>query len=300
MDQLLAIRAFARVVEAGTFTKAADSLGMPNATLTKLIQGLEAHLRVKLLQRTTRRVSVTAEGALYYEKTQRLLCELHDADTGFSVSQGRPRGRLRIDAGGSFATVILIPALPDFFARYPEIQVDLGISDRHADIVGDNVDCAIRGGVLTDMAMVGRQIGAAGWVTCATPGYLARHGVPADPDALADNHVVASYLSAATKRVVPMRFISGGRTVEINGARTLGVNESNAHLAAGLAGLGIIQTFGYAVREHVRSGALVPILEQWQPAPHPFHVVYPPNRHLSNRVRVFIDWIAAEFATLAN
>lgn len=300
MDQLLAIRAFARVVEAGTFTKAADSLGMPNATLTKLIQGLESHLRVKLLQRTTRRVSVTDEGALYYEKTQRLLCELHDADTSFSASQGRPRGRLRIDAGGSVASLILIPALPDFFARYPEIQVDLGISDRHADIVGDNVDCAIRGGELTDLAMVGRQIGTAAWVTCATPAYLARHGVPADPDALAANHVVASYMAAASKRVVPMRFACGGKVVEVNGARTLGVNESNAHLAAGLAGLGIIQTFAYAVRDHIRSGALVPILESWQPAPHPFHVVYPPNRHLSKRVRVFIDWIAEEFSSLAN
>ena len=135
MDQLLAIRAFARVVEAGSFTKAADSLDMPNATLTKLVQSLEAHLRVKLLQRTTRRVSVTPEGAAYYEKTMRLLKELDDVDTSFSATQSRPRGHLRIDAGSSLASLVLIPALPEFFARYPDIHIDVGVSDRHVDLV---------------------------------------------------------------------------------------------------------------------------------------------------------------------
>lgn len=298
MDQLLAIRGFARVVEAGTFTKAADSLGMPNATLTKLIQSLEAHLRVKLLQRTTRRVSVTPEGAAYYEKTQRLLKELDDVDTSFSATQSRPRGHLRIDCGGSTASLVLIPALPEFFARYPDIQVDLGVSDRQVDLVGDNVDCVIRGGVLTDMALVGRKIGATNWVTCATPAYLALHGVPAHPDDLAKDHILVSYFSARTNRVVPMHFSDQGRAFDVTGKRAIGVNESNTHLAAGLAGLGILQTFSYTAKAHIESGALVPILEQWQPAPYSFHVVYPPNRHLSNRLRVFIDWIADRFPTL--
>src|SRR5579872_3356705 len=136
MDQLLAIRAFARVVEVGTFTKAADSLDMPNATLTKLIQALEAHLRVKLLQRTTRRVSVTPEGADYYAKTTRLLKELDDVDTSFGAVQSRPRGHLRIDLGSSLAGLVIIPALPEFFARYPDIRIDLGVSDRQVDLIG--------------------------------------------------------------------------------------------------------------------------------------------------------------------
>jgi DNA-binding transcriptional LysR family regulator len=299
MDQLLAMRVFARVVEAGTFTKAADSLHMPNATVTKLIQSLESHLGVKLLQRTTRRVSVTPDGAAYYEKTGRLLKELGDIDGSFGSAQAKPRGHLRIDCGGSTASLLLIPALPEFLQRYPDIQIDLGVSDRHVDLISDNVDCVIRGGVLTDMSMVGRQIGAAGWVTCATPAYLKQHGVPTHPDDLATGHRVVNYLSARTGRVTPMRFNKGGEKLEISLRHAVGVNESNAHFAAGLAGLGIIQTFAYTARAQIAGGALVPVLEDWQPAPYPFHVVYPPNRHLSNRLRVFIDWIAERFAAAA-
>jgi LysR family transcriptional regulator for bpeEF and oprC len=299
MDQLLAIRAFARVVEAGSFTKAADSLDMPNATLTKLVQALEAHLRVKLLQRTTRRVSVTPEGAAYYEKTMRLLKELDDVDTSFNAAQSRPRGHLRINIGSSIANLVVIPALPEFFARYPDIRIDMGVSDRHVDLVGDNVDCVIRGGVLTDMSLIGRQIGKASWITCATPAYLKEHGIPTHPDQLEKEHIVVSYLSARTNRVMPMNFARAGQKVEVVGARSIGVNESNAHLAAGLAGLGVIHTFAYAAKPHIDSGALVPILQDWQPAPYPFYVVYPPNRHLSNRLRVFIDWISDRFSALA-
>jgi DNA-binding transcriptional LysR family regulator len=295
MDQLLAIRAFARVVEAGTFTKAADSLQMPNATLTKLVQSLEAHLGVKLLQRTTRRVSVTPEGAAYYDKTGRLLRELGDIDSSFGSAQARPRGRLRIDCGGNVASLLLIPALPDFLALYPDIQIDLGVSDRHADLVGENIDCVIRGGALTDMAMIGRQIGSTGWVTCATPAYWAQHGTPTHPDELDHGHHIISYLSASSGRAMPMRFSRGSEKIELSPRRAIGVNESNAHLAAGLAGMGVMQTFTFAAQAHIDSGALVPVLADWQPAPYPFYVMYPPNRHLSNRLRVFIDWIAARF-----
>jgi len=299
MDQLLAIRAFARVVEVGTFTKAAATLDMPNATLTKLVQSLEAHLRVKLLHRTTRKVTVTPEGAAYYEKTARLLKELDDVDTSFGTVQSRPRGHLRVDTGSSAANLLLIPALPEFLARYPDIRIDLGVSDRHVDLIGDSVDCVIRGGVLTDLGLIGREIGRASWITCATPAYLRQHGVPADPEDLEQNHIVANYLSARTNRAVPMSFARDGKKVEFAGTRTVGVNESNAHLAAGLAGLGVIQTFGYIAQPHIDSGALVPVLAEWQPAPYPFHVAYPPNRYLSNRLRVFIDWLAERFSTLA-
>jgi LysR family transcriptional regulator, regulator for bpeEF and oprC len=299
MDQLLAIRAFARVVEAGSFTKAAGSLAMPNATVTKLVQALEAHLRVKLLQRTTRRVSVTAEGAAYYEKTMQLLKELDDVDTSFSAAQSRPRGHLRIDMGSSVANLVVIPALPEFFARYPDIRIDMSVTDRHVDMVGDNVDCVIRGGVLTDMSLIARQIGKASWTTCATPAYLKAHGIPTHPEQLEKGHVVVSYLSTRTNRAVPMTFAKAGQKVEVVGTRTIGVNESNAHLAAGLAGLGVLHSFAYVARPHIESGALVQILQDWQTEPYPFYVVYPPNRHLSNRLRVFIDWIADRFSELA-
>ncbi|WP_332851851.1 LysR family transcriptional regulator [Duganella sp. S19_KUP01_CR8] len=295
MDQLLAMRTFARVVEAGTFTKAADSLQMPKATVTKLVQSLETHLGVKLLQRTTRHVAVTADGAQYYEKATRLLKDLGDIDSSFGAAQATPRGHLRVDTGSSVASRILVPALPEFLARYPGIQLDLGVSDRHVDLISDNVDCVIRGGAITDLSLVARQIGKAAWVTCAAPAYLEQHGTPRHPSELEHNHRVVNYLSARTGRATPVAFARTAQKLEIRPRHAIGINESNAHFAAALAGLGVIQTFDYIARDHIASGALVPILKSWQPPPYPFHVVYPPNRHLSNRLRVFIDWIAARF-----
>jgi LysR family transcriptional regulator, regulator for bpeEF and oprC len=298
MDQLLAIRAFARVVEAGNFTKAADSLQLPKATVSKLVQTLEAHLGVQLLQRTTRRVAVTPDGAVYYEKSARVIKELEDIDGSFSAAQTRPRGHLRIDLGSSVADRLLIPALPDFRARYPDIRIDLGVSDRHVDLIGDNVDCVIRGGALTDPGLIARTITRASWITCASPEYLEKRGMPRRPEDLdKPAHAVVNYLSARTGRVLPMHFEKSGRRIEIAARHVVGVNESNAHFAAGLAGLGIIQTFAFIARDAVARGQLREILPAWQPAPYPLHVVYPPNRHLSNRLRVFIDWVAERFET---
>ncbi|OFA03769.1 LysR family transcriptional regulator [Duganella sp. HH101] len=299
MDQLLAMRTFARVVEAGTFTKAADSLQMPKATVTKLVQSLEAHLGVRLLQRTTRHVAVTEDGALYYERATRFIKDLGDIDNSFGAAHGTPRGHLRVDTGSSVASRIIVPALPEFLERYPGIQLDLGVSDRHVDLISDNVDCVIRGGVITDLSLVARPIGKAAWITCATPDYLAAHGTPRHPSELEGEHRFINYLSARSGRPVPASFARAGQKLEIRPRHAIGINESNAHFAAALAGLGVIQTFDYIARDHIASGALVPILKSWQPAPYAFHVVYPPNRHLSNRVRVFIDWITGRFAELA-
>ncbi|SEL10174.1 DNA-binding transcriptional regulator, LysR family [Kosakonia sacchari] len=295
MDQLQAIRAFARVVEAGNFTRAADSLEMPNATLSKLVQELEAHLGVRLLQRTTRRVTVTPEGRDYYDKTARILRDLEDIDTSFSSVRSHPRGQLRIDVGGSTARDVLIPALPEFLARYPDIRIDLGVSDRTVDLISDNVDCVIRGGPLDNSSLIARQIGAATLLTCATPAYLKAFGTPAYPDELKNGHRLVSYLSPQTGRAFPLRFERDGEKCEIKVDHRIGVNESNAHLAAGLAGLGIIQTFSYALESALKSGALVEILRPWRPAPYPFHVVYPQNRHVTHRLRVFIDWLLESF-----
>ena len=295
MDQLSAMRCFARVVEAGNFTRAADSLEMPNATLSKQVQELEAHLGVRLLQRTTRRVTVTSEGRDYYEKTTRILRDLEDIDTSFSASRSKPRGNLRIDIGSSTASDVLIPALPDFIARYPDIRIDLGVSDRSVDLISDNVDCVIRGGPLDNSSLVARHIGSASFVTCAAPAYLKQFGVPAYPEELKNGHRLVSYVSSQNGRAVPFRFEYKGEKTEIKVEHRVGVNESNAHLAAGLAGLGIVQTFSYAAGAALKDGSLVEILKKWRPAPYPFHVVYPQNRHVTHRLRVFIDWLVECF-----
>lgn len=291
MDQLQAIRAFARVVEAGNFTRAADSLNMPNATLSKLVQELEAHLGVRLLQRTTRRVTVTPEGQDYYGKATRVLRDLEDIDSSFNIARSKPRGHLRIDVGGSTARDVLVPLLPDFLARYPDIRIDLGVSDRSVDLIGDNVDCVIRGGALDSSSLVARGLGQATMVTCASPEYLRHNGVPAYPEELRNGHRLVSYLSPQNGRAVPLRFERDGERHELTLEHRIGINESNAHLAACVTGLGIIQTFTYAAGAALRDGSLVEILEDWRPAPYPFHVAYPQNRYVTHRLRVFIDWL---------
>lgn len=297
MDQLMAMRAFARVVESGSFTRAADSLNMPIATLSKLVKSLETHLEIRLLHRTTRRVVPTPEGMAYYEKALRVLIDIEDIDTSFRVSHGTPKGHLRIDVGGSTARDVLIPLLPDFMQRYPDIRIDLGVADRPVDLISGNVDCVIRGGPLDDSTLIARHIGDADMLTCATPEYLKNHGIPAYPQELRNGHKLVSYLSPVTGRAFPFRFREKGGVLEINVPHYLGVNESNAHLAAAVAGLGIIQTFGYALQAHLRAGTLVEILHDWRPKAYPFHVVYPQNRHLTHRLSVFIAWLGEVFPT---
>jgi LysR family transcriptional regulator, regulator for bpeEF and oprC len=297
MDRFMAMRVFARVVEAGTFTKAADSLEMPKPTVTKLVQSLETHLRVKLLNRTTRQVTVTADGAAFYERAVRLLSELEDIEASMSNAQATPKGRLRVDVGTSVAGQIIIPALPAFHARYPDIQIDLGVSDRPVDLISDNVDCVVRGGELTDQSLVARRIGEFAFIAVATPDYLKRHGAPSHPYDLNDGHTVVRFFSPRTGRVFPFDFTKDGERIELEGRYIVSVNDSNAYLAAGLAGLGIILGPTFMVQQHVARGELVPVLAEWWSEPIPVHVVYPPNRHMSTKVRIFVDWVADLFAS---
>ena len=297
MDQLQSMRMFTRVVEAGSFTKAAESLDVPKGTVTKQIQHLEARLRVKLLNRTTRRVTVTPDGAAYYERTIRLLNDLDDIEASMSNAQANPKGRLRVDIGASVARLIVIPALHTFYARYPDIQLDLGVSDRPVDLITDNVDCVIRGGDLQEQSLVARRIGNIHLVVVASPDYLRRHGTPAHPLDLEKGHRMVNFFSARTGRPYPHEFNRDGERIEIAGNYQLAVNESNALTEAVLAGLGISQLGSFGIAPHLDSGALVRVLTDWKPDPIPVYVVYPPNRHLSAKVRAFVDWAAELFAS---
>jgi LysR family transcriptional regulator, regulator for bpeEF and oprC len=292
MDQMTAMRAFSRVVEVGTFTRAAQMLGIPKPTLSKLIRSLEQHLRTKLLNRTTRRVTVTADGAAYYERVVRILADVDDLDGSMTLSQSSPKGRLRIDISASLALLILIPALPRFHARYPDIQIDLGVSDRPVDLVGENVDCVVRGGEITDQSLIARRIAELHFLTCAAPSYLAQHGAPRHPAELERQHTVVGYFNATTAKPYPFEFRRGDEAEQINGRTIVAVNDGNAYLAAGLAGLGIVMAPRFMIAPHLASGALVPVLSDWTVDPVPLYVVYPPNRHLSTRLRIFVDWVA--------
>jgi len=296
MDQLSAMRSFVRVVEAGTFTRAADLLDLPKPTVTKQIQQLEAHLRAKLLNRTTRRVTVTMDGAAYYERALRVLGDIDELDSSMALSQARPGGRLRVDCSASLAVEVIIPALPAFHARYPDIQLDLGLSDRPADLLAENLDCAVRAGEILDQSLIARKIGEMYLVTCATPGYIARHGKPQHPTDLEKDHFIVGYRVAGTSRAMPFTYVDQKEAIEVRGNYIASLNEGSGYVAAALAGLGIIQVPTFMVQEHIAAGRFVPLLTSWCSAPKPLHIVYPPNRHLSNKVRVFVDWLAELFA----
>lgn len=298
MDHLQAIRVFVRVVETGGFGRAAHSLNMPNATASKWVKSLETHLGVKLLERNTRRVSVTTDGAAYYERTRQLLSELDDIEATLGREQASPRGVLRIDTGGSTASGILIPALPAFLARYPKIRIQLGVTDRTADLVAENIDCAIRS-TSDDPDLVTHPIGTLAWTTCASPVYLAKHGKPKHPQDIVDRNMpVVGYFSASTGMTQSLVFRRGQETVTLERVRNdVLVSESNAHLATALAGLGIVHTLDFMVRPFIEQKKLVPILARWRPDPLEVYIAYPPSRRYSTKVRVFADWAATLFAS---
>lgn len=292
MDRFDAMQAFARVVEAGSFTKAAETLHMSRTTVTQLVQQLEARLRVRLLNRTTRKVGLTADGAAYYERVLRLLADMHDAETSLSSASASPSGRLRVDVPSPLARMVLIPALPAFHARYPEIQIDMGVSDRVVDLIGENVDCVVRGGELTDQSLVARRVGELQLKACAAPAYLALAGKPSHPRELEGTHQrVVGFLWARTGRTYPYTMRRHGESIEVRGRYVLAVDDGNAYLAAGLAGLGILWLPQYMCEAHLQRGELVPLFEDWRFEPMPMYVAYPPKRHVSAKLRVFIDWI---------
>ncbi|MCW6027008.1 LysR family transcriptional regulator [Stenotrophomonas sp. SRS1] len=294
MDRFDAMQAFARVVETGSFTKAADTLQMSRTTVTQLVQHLEARLRVRLLNRTTRQVNVTADGAAYYARVIRLLADIDDAETSLSTAAAAPRGRLRVDVPAPFARLVLVPALPDFLARYPEIQLDLGVSDRHVDLIDENVDCVIRGGQITDQSLVARHIGDLQAGIHASPAYLQQAGIPAHPQDLEQPpHRVVGYLRSRSGTVLPYTLQRGDEQVTVKGHRLLAVDDGNAYLAAGVAGLGALWLPDYMAAPHVAAGELVRLFPEWRIDAMPLHLAFPPNRHVSAKLRVFIDWVAA-------
>lgn len=292
MDRFDAMQAFARVVEAGSFTKAAETLHMSKTTVTQLVQQLEARLRVRLLNRTTRKVNVTADGAAYYERVIKLLADLDDAETSLPGAAALPRGRLRIDVPSPFARLILVPALPAFHALYPDIQIDMGVSDRIVDIIDENVDCVVRGGELLDQSLMARKVADLQLGVFAAPAYLAREGTPGHPRELEDSHHrVVAFLWARTGKPVPYALHKGEEHLQIKGRHVLAVDDGNAYLAAGLAGMGVLWLPTYMSDAHVARGELVQLFEGWQLEPMPLYLAYPPNRHVSRKLRVFIDWI---------
>ncbi len=293
MDRFETMRVFVRVMERQSFTRAAEDLALPRATVTQAVKQLEARLGARLLQRTTRQVHPTLDGEAYYRRCLQILADVEEADGAFR--QAEPRGLLRVDVHGALARHFLLPGLPDFLARHPRLELRMTEGDRLVDLVGEGVDCVVRVGALRDSTMIARRIGLLDEVTVASPDYLARHGLPRHPDDL-DGHVAVNFLSSVTGRPFPFEFGVDGTVRLVTLPSVLTVNGADTFIAACLGGLGLIQSPRYHVDGHIAAGRLVPVLQDWPPPPSPVSLLYAPHRHLSARLRVFADWVQDRFA----
>lgn len=292
MDRIDVMRLFVRIVERRSFAQAARDLQVPRPTATHAIQALEADLGVRLLERTTRTVRPTLDGLLYHERCVRLLADLDETESVFRNAE--PRGPLRVDLQGTLARFFVLPALPEFIARYPHIALSLSEGDRMVDLITEGVDCVLRAGTLQDSSLVGRRIATFPQATLASPAYLERFGSPASFEDL-EGHRMVGYLASATGQPYPLEFDVDGREQEISLPHDLIVRGAEIYTAAGVAGLGLIQVPRYRVRDQVAAGMLVSVLDDCPPPPMEVSILYPQSRHLSSRVRVFIDWLAETF-----
>ncbi len=296
MDRFEAMRVFTRVAERRSFTLAAEDLGLPRSTVTDAVKQLEARLGVRLLQRTTRHVSPTLDGEAYRRRCLALLADLEDAEAAFGGA--KPRGLLRVDVHGTLARHFVLPRLPEFLARYPEIQLHMSEGDRLVDLVREGVDCVLRVGDLRDSDMVGRRVAMLAEITCAAPAYVERFGTPASVDALVGHHMVGFH-SSATRALLPLEFTVDSVMREVYLPAAVTVSGAESLVAAARLGLGLIQAPRYHLESELARGTLIPILPDFPPSPTPVSLLYPANRQLSPRVRVFIDWLVQAFGSAA-
>jgi DNA-binding transcriptional LysR family regulator len=291
LDRLDAMRLFTRVVDRRSFTQAAHDLDIPRSTATQVVQLMEERLGVRLLQRTTRTVMPTLDGEAYYRRCLAILDDVEDAEGAFSGAV--PKGTLRVEVQGTIARHFLMPGLPQFFARYPDI--DMSESDRWVDVVREGVDCVLRYGALQDSDLVARTVTTLERITCAAPAYLERHGCPQTPDDLA-SHRTVGLRSLTSGALTPFEFVLPQGLVRMDVTASLSVTGTESFLDGVLLGLGLAQMPVFHVERDIAEGRLRRILPEYPVPGGPVSVLYPRSRQLSPRVRVFIDWIVQRFS----
>lgn len=296
MDRLQAMHVFTRIVEMNSFSRAADSLDLPPATVSTIIKNLESHLHVRLMQRTTRRLNLTPEGAQYYERCVRILAEVEETEGALANTGNGPRGKLRVEMPPSIGHLIVMPEISSFKKMYPDIYLTVGFGDRRVDLIQEGVDCAIRVGPLEDSTLVARRLGNLQTVTAASPEYIAEFGEPKCIDDL-QHHTAVHYFSSRTGRVLDFCFEYNDKTTDVNVNGSLAVNDAEAYVSCGVDGVGLIQPPRFMIQNHLDSGRLIEVLPNSRPRTMPVSAVYPHNRHLAAKVRVFVEWIATLFDT---
>lgn len=287
---------FARVAELSSFTQAADQLGLPRATVSNAVQQLENQLGTRLLHRTTRRVQLTQDGQLCYERCKDLLSDLDELQSLFQQQGGAPlQGRVRIDMSSGMARNAVMPRLPELLAVHPELSLEISSTDRRVDLVREGFDCVLRAGSLVESGFVARPLGHMVMVNCASPAYLKRHG---SPRALADlaQHQLVHYNPTLGAPAVGFEYVEGDTDTKLAMVGAVTVNSSEAYTAACLAGLGLIQAPLVGVSEWIQQGRLVCVLDGWRARAMPVTLLYPHRRNLPKRVRVVMDWLAAVMA----
>ncbi|MBM1173772.1 LysR family transcriptional regulator [Microvirga arabica] len=293
MDRLDRMQLFVRVVERRSFAAAAADLTLARSTATEGIKQLEKDLGVRLLERTTRHVTPTLDGKAFYERCLAILAEVDEAENVFRDAQ--PRGLLRVDAHGLLTRTFLLPRLQEFLDRYPMLDLQLGQGDRLVDLVREGVDCVIRAGEADDSGLIMRRLGTIREITCASPAYLERHGIPRSLNDL-DRHTTVGFVSSRTGQVMPLEFMADSRVRYISLPCRITVNNSDTMAELARMGFGLIQAPRYRLKQDLDNGSLVEVLSDCPPTPTPLSALYPQNRHTTPRLRVFLDWIGGIFA----
>lgn len=290
MDRIDAMRAYAQVVESGSFTRAANALGLNKGSLSRAVLGLERHLGARLLDRTTRSVAPTPEGLAYYRRACEIVRRIDDAEAQAAASRASPAGRLRVEVPVALGRLLLIPEIRGFLERCPRIALEIGCTDRSVDLLAEGVDCALRGGALPDSSLVARSAGAVPFVLCAAPRYVGEHGLPAAPADLAQHRQIG-HLPLGQRVAAEIQLERDGQAVVAALPSRFVTNDSGAVLAAGLDGLGLIRVARFVAEYHLASGALIEVLPGWRCRALPLHLVAPTSRMRTARVQAFIDWV---------
>ena len=295
MDKFDALQLFLRIIEQGSFTRAANALNIPRATATVAIKELERQLGARLLERTTRQVRPTLDGQAFYERCKRILGDLEDAESSLSTVLANPRGTLRLDLHGSHATQIILPNIQDFRRRYPEINLAISSGDRLVDLVSEGVDCVVRAGNPRDSSLVAKRLALMSEVVCASPDYLAEHGTPTHPEQLGEHQAVGFFSSNHDTRY-PFSFLIDGQVVDQELGGWISVNDAECYRSCALSGCGLIQVPRFRVEEYLATGQLVEVLGDWPSAGLPVSLLYPYHRQLSPRLKVFVEWASELYA----
>lgn len=295
MDKLSNMRTFIRVVDSGSFVRAAELLDMPKSTVTRQIQALEEELGVKLLNRSSRALNLTEQGAVYYQGSLRLLENHATLDSNVQTSALRPRGKIRVEMPNALAYCRIIPALPDFLARYPDIQVDVSVGNKTINLIEQNIDCVMRIGDIHHESLIARSLGTLEMVTCAASAYLDRYGIPSHPSELARNHTVVQIASPRTGQMIVHELSRDNQVEKIDGSWHFAANDSMAARTAALSGLGVITTYRFLVDEFLKNGQMMALFPDWHSQRIPLHIAWPENRQLPSKVRIFIDWVRELF-----